>query len=62
MRTMQQQHTEWLKFMNNNNDDDTNPTIPLVPPSEREAKLQEKLYADSLARQENLRRNYKAVQ
>lgn len=61
MRTLQQQHTEWLKFMNDSNDD-TSPTFPLVPPSEREAKLQEKLYADSLARQENLRRNYKAVQ
>ena len=56
--TLQQQHTEWLKFM----DDDSSPTFPLVPPSEREAKLQQKLYADSLARQENLRRNYKAVQ
>jgi hypothetical protein len=51
----------WSTWNNNNNHHAAEPTIPLVPPLQREQWLQEKLYADSLKRQENLRKSYRKV-
>jgi hypothetical protein len=48
----------WSSWNNNAADE---PTKPLVPPLQREQWLQEKLYADSLKRQENLRKSYRKV-
>jgi hypothetical protein len=55
------QTTFWSAWHNNNHHHASEPTIPLVPPLQREQWLQEKLYADSLKRQENLRKSYRKV-
>lgn len=56
--TARKQHAFWATSWKSSTSE---PTRPVIPPSHREQKIQEKLYADSLKRQDNLRKNYRQV-